>query len=130
MVFLDSDVLINFLRKDNKTVQRLESIRLEGKELSITSINSFELLKGIPKSSHMDSSKVIEFLNNFKIHNFDFASSKKAAEIFENLKSNGEIIELPDIMIASIVIARNETLVTGNVNHFNRIKELKIEKLS
>jgi predicted nucleic acid-binding protein len=130
MVFLDSDVLINFLRKDLTTVRALGRMRSAGKELSITSINSFDLLKGIPKSSSMDASKVIAFLNNFSIHDFTFASSKKAAEIFVYLKSQGEIIELPDIMIASIVLANNETLITENTNHFKRIQGLKIEKLT
>jgi tRNA(fMet)-specific endonuclease VapC len=32
-----------------------------------------------------------------------------------------------DIMIASIAIANNLTLVTNNEKHFNRISQLKIE---
>ena len=56
-------------------------------------------------------------------------SSRKAAEIFEHLKSEGEIIDLADIMIAAIAIVYGESLLTGNSKHFERIKELKIEKI-
>ncbi len=128
MVCLDSDVLINFLRNDVKTINLINKLKDRGKQLATTSINSFELLKGIPNSSKMDKSKVLEFLSNFKIYNFEFNSSKKAAEIFEDLKAKGRIIELPDIMIASIIIANNETIITGNVSHFERIESLKFEK--
>ncbi|SRR3989344_3306848 len=126
MVCLDSDVLINFLRKDVKTIRLFENLKLRNETLSITSINSFELIKGIPKSSHMNQAQVFKFLNNFKVYDFNFNSSKKAASIFNDLKSRGEMIELPDIMIASIVMANNERLISENTSHFERINELKV----
>ena len=129
MVCLDSDVLINFLRKDAKTIRLFENLRSRKETLSITSINSFELIKGISRLSNMDQTQVLKFLSNFKIYDFNFDSSKKAADIFNDLKSKGEIIELPDIMIASIAIANNESLITGNINHFERINGLKVSDI-
>jgi|SRR3989344_538342 len=129
MVCLDSDVLINFLRKDAKTIRLFENLRSRKETLSITSINSFELIKGISRLSNMDQTQVLKFLSNFKIYDFNFDSSKKAADIFNDLKSKGEIIELPDIMIASITIANNESLITGNINHFERINGLKVSDI-
>src|SRR3989344_103519 len=90
MVCLDSDVLINFLRKDVKTIRLFENLKLRNETLSITSINSFELIKGIPKSSHMNQAQVFKFLNNFKVYDFNFNSSKislailKSALLFES----------------------------------------------
>jgi predicted nucleic acid-binding protein len=129
MVFLDSDVLINFLRKDSKTVQLMNKLRTEKNDIFITPINSFELLNGIPKDSKMDKSKVIEFLKNFSIKNFDYDSSIKAAEIFEDLKNSGGTVDLADVLIASIIITNNETLITNNISHFERISRLKLKKL-
>ena len=129
MVCLDSDVLINFLRKDKKTISLFEKLRSENRNLTTTSINSFELLKWIPQSSNMDKAKVLDFLNNFEIYNFELECSKKAAEIFEDLKSKGDLIDLADIMIASVAITNKETLITANLSHFRRIKGLKIEEL-
>ena len=129
MVCLDSDVLINFLRKDAKTIRLFENLRSRKETLSITSINSFELINCISRLSNMDQTQVLKFLSNFKIYDFNFDSSKKAADIFNDLKSKGEIIELPDIMIASITIANNESLITGNINHFERINGLKVSDI-
>lgn len=129
MVCFDSDILINFLRKDIKTIRLFENLRSRNETLAITSINSFELIKGISKSSSMDQVQVLKFLNNFKVYDFNLNSSKKAAEIFNNLKSKGEMIELPDIMIASIIITNNERLITGNINHFERISGLKVSNI-
>lgn len=129
MVCLDSDVLINFLRNDTKTISLIENLKQQGRLISTTSINCFELLKGIPKLSRMDKNKVIDFLTNFNILGFNFDSSKKAAEIFDDLKSKGEIIDVADILIASIVLINKEPFITGNSKHFERIKELKIEDI-
>jgi len=43
------------------------------------------------------------------------------------LESRGESLQTADVQIASIAIANDLTLVTGNINHFNRISNLKIE---
>jgi len=127
MVCLDSDILINYLRREQRAINLFKKSQEEGKQLCTTSINSFELIKGIPRSSKVDKQKVLDFLSNFKIYEFDFEVSKIAAEIFENLKSDGQIIDLADIMIASTVIKNGETLATLNLSHFNRINNLQIE---
>jgi len=127
MVCIDSDVVIDFLRKDKVAVKRMSELSAR-ENVFITSINSFELFKGLRNSS-MSEEELSEFVSNFYILDFNLEASQKAAEIFNQLKSEGCIIELPDIMIASIVITRNERLVTRNVRHFERIKGLRIEKL-
>ena len=130
MVCLDSDIIIDYLRNDKKTVKKIIDLKESGIELSTTSVNAFELFKGNMKLSNESNKKAVNiFLDNVLLHNFDLESSRKAAEIFENLKSRGEIIDLADIMIASIAIVYGESLLTGNSKHFERIKELKIEKI-
>ena len=55
---------------------------------------------------------------------FNLESSKKAAEIFNSLKSQGQIIDFADVMIASIAIVNNQSFLTQNKKHFENIKEL------
>lgn len=130
MVCLDTDIIIDYLKNDKKAVRKIVELRSEGTELSTTSVNSFELFRGNAKLGDKSQDNAVNiFLNNVTLHNFDLESSKKAAEIFESLKSEGNLIELPDIMIASIAIENNETLITGNLKHFERIKGLKIESI-
>ena len=62
MVCLDSDILINYLRREQRAINLFKKSREEGKQLCTTSINSFELIKGIPRSSKVDKQKVLDFL--------------------------------------------------------------------
>ena len=125
MVCLDSDILIDFLNNKKEAVQKINELKKENIALSITSVNSFELLN---ISSKEKLEEIRNFLFNFRVYNFDFESSENAAQIFQELKSRGAILDLADIMIAAIALSNNETLITRNIKHFERIKELKIEK--
>ncbi len=127
MVCLDSDIIIDFLKEKEHAVKIIKKLQDNHHLLSTTSVNTFELYKGIIKNQDTKSIDSLDrLLNNLKIYNFDLSSSKKAADIFENLKLKGEIIDLADIMIASIALANNETLLTNNKKYFQRINELAI----
>ena len=123
-MILDSDVIINFLRKDNEITRKILALQ-NIEELSTTSINTFEVLRGLSKFNKIKEGR--EFLANLKILSFNFKASEKAAEIFEELRIKGEAIDALDLMIASIAIVNNETLMTKNTKHFERMRELKIE---
>lgn len=127
MVCLDSDIIIEFLKNNKVVFDKIKN--LQEKDISTTSINTFEVFRGFVNYKSDSIDKFNAFLSNLKILNFNPINSKKAAEIFENLKTKGEIIDLADIMIAAIAISNNETLLTNNISNFKRIPELKLEKI-
>lgn len=130
MVCVDSDVLIDFLNNEKYAVSLMRKFEESGELIKTTSINSFEILNGVAGLQDKEKFyKILNFLNNLTIFNFTFDNSKKAAEIFSDLKSKGSIIEMADIIIASICIENQEPFLTRNTKHFSRIKELKLEKL-
>lgn len=130
MVCLDSDIIIDFLKEKEYAIKKIKDLQEKELKLSTTTINTFELFRGVIKSKSSEAiDPLIKFLSNISIYNFNLESSKKAAEIFENLIANGEIIDLADIMIAATVILNNEPLLTKNIKHFKRIPELKIESI-
>lgn len=43
------------------------------------------------------------------------------------MKKQGNLIEDADILMASIAIVEDLALVTNNISHFQRIKDLEIE---
>lgn len=57
---------------------------------------------------------------------FDSACSKIAAEIYRNLKKSNKLIGISDIFIGATAIANDLALVTLNIEHFNRIKDLNL----
>ena len=128
MVILDTDIIIDFLRKENSTTRKINELKDRDIELITTSINTFELFKGALRSYQEDAAeKLLGLLTNLKILDFNFEASKKAGKIFEDLRVKGKMIDPLDLMIASIALVNNESLLTRNIKHFEKIGELKIE---
>ena len=126
---LDSDILIYFLKGKKGIVEKIISLPKE--DLYITIINYTELLYGIYNSNKIieNKEKILPFLDNFKILQFDKKSSEIFAKLKSNLKKQGNIIADMDLMIASITISNRAILFTNNLKHFERIKKLEILKL-
>lgn len=127
MVCIDSDVLINFLRNKPSALNVINQLREKQEALMTTSVNSFEIMRGISHVSKDKEEHIQSFLSNFTILNFDFESSKKAADIFNALKEKGASLDLADVMIAAIAMTHNQSLLTENKSHFERIHGLQLE---
>jgi len=126
---IDSDVLIYFLKGDKRAIDKLST--LSPMELYTSRINYTELLYGAYNSvkAEKNLNTIIPFLDNFQILEFDEPSSFIFAKIKAKLKKSGNIIADMDLMIASISIANNATLITNNLRHFERIDDLDCEAL-
>ena len=124
---IDSDVLIYFLKGKQEVVQRLSQIPID--DLYISRINYTELIYGAYNSSKIDQNlKVIEpFLDSFKILEFTKTSSLVFAKEKARLKKNGNIIADMDLMIASIAIENDCTLISNNIKRFDRVQNLELE---
>ena len=124
---MDTDIIINFLKNEKKAVKLITSLIEKGEPLATTSVNEFELWKGVfkSKSKHTEES-VKNFLDRTNIFDLDSKASKKAAEIYELLSSKGNIVDALDVMIASIAIVNNEHILTENRKHFERIPGIKL----
>jgi predicted nucleic acid-binding protein len=123
---LDSDILIYFLKGNQKVVQKV--LEISADELFITRINYAELLFGSYNSERVKQNldKIVPFLKKFSVLEFDEKSSHIFAQLKAKLKKEGNIIADMDLMIASIVISNNETLYTNNLKHFSRLDKLKL----
>jgi tRNA(fMet)-specific endonuclease VapC len=129
MVCLDSDIIINALRDKGGAGRKLIAMKEEGLDLFTTSINTFELIRGVKDEKEKEAIHLYNFLSGVEVLDFDFNSSEKAAEIFNALKKNGNLLDIADIMIAAIAMANDEPLLTENRKHFERIPGLRLETL-
>ncbi|MEK6811395.1 MAG: type II toxin-antitoxin system VapC family toxin [Nanoarchaeota archaeon] len=127
MVCLDTDVIVHFLRKNEESVELINKILESKQKIKITSINEFELWKGIYKTNNKNREKSLrQFLSSVVILYLDSDSAQKAAEIFQILQHEGNPVDALDVMIAAIAIINHETVLTMNRKHFERIKELNL----
>ncbi len=99
-------------------------------DLYISRINYTELIYGAYNSSKINQNlKVIEpFLDSFKVLEFTKTSNLIFAKEKARLKKNGNIIADMDLMIASIAIENDCTLISNNIKHFQRIQNLELEQ--
>ena len=124
---IDSDVLIYFMKGHVEIVNKLSTQPIEN--IFTTRINVTELVYGAYNSSKIEQNlgKVSSFLECFQILEFDQKSSVIFAQEKARLKLKGSLIADMDLMIASITIANDFSLVTNNLKHFERIENLRIE---
>jgi len=125
---IDSDILIYFLKGKKEVVEKLSGLPMDN--LYISRINYTELIYGAYNSTKINQNlKVIEpFLDNFKVLEFTQGSSLIFAKEKARLKKNGNIIADMDLMIASIAIENDCTLISNNIKHFQRIENLELEQ--
>lgn len=127
---LDTDTLIYFLKGNENVILKMSST--PSYSIFTTIINHAELLFGacnsIRKKQNLD--KIQAFLTTIKIVPFCEESSNIFAENKAKLKQQGNIIADLDLMIASIALKNNATLITNNMEHFARIKKLNVDNWS
>ena len=58
---------------------------------------------------------------------FDSQAARVYGEVRAELENRGEFIGDADVRIASIALAHDLTVVTGNVRHFSRVAGLRLE---
>ncbi|MBI5224737.1 PIN domain-containing protein [Candidatus Micrarchaeota archaeon] len=124
-LYIDSDVLILFLKGDEKIASRIEKAISEHGKLALPSIVCFEVLCG----SFNEMKRIHDFSKDVEIAPFDRNAAQIASAIYKHLKSKGEILELGDIAIAAIAISNSQEkpcILTNNIRHFSRIPGLKL----
>lgn len=127
-MILDTCFIIDLLKNKNEAYKKSKELENSSTPLLTTTITIFEIWQGIPDIQNPERIKKINrLLSSLSLLQLDIDSAKTAGEVHSKLINNGIMIESEDSMIAGICLTRNETLLTRNIKHFDRIKELKIE---
>ncbi len=126
---LDTDVLIDYLRKPLPEVKRLMECVFEKKLTAcITSVNAFEVWFGAflaPEKAKL-AQCTEAFLSQMEVVNFDYESAVEAGHVLADLRKRGEPIEMRDLFVGCICKVSDTPLVTRNVKHYRRIRGLKV----
>ncbi len=130
MFLFDTDVITNVLKKRPAKIL-LERLAVIPKyEQYISTITISEIVYGAVKSNraeyHLNNLESI-LLPSVNVAGFDSKSAYICGRLRAALEKQGLPLDLADLEIASIAIAGNFVLVTGNIKHFERIPELHIE---
>lgn len=129
MFCLDTDVLSAWGRPQPPLalVRRLGA--LAPGEACTTSISLGEITYGLIRKGDV---ALAERMNDVlgragPILAFDRIAAGVYARLRADLERRGKRLDEPDLRIAAIALANDLTLVSGNVKHFSRIPELRVE---
>lgn len=125
MILLDSSILIELFRKQDKAKTLFYKLSQTSDELCISSITHYEIGIGNRKSH---SEYWESFCENLRVIPFDKACSNSAVTIYLELLKANKMIDLADILIGATAVTYSIPIATLNVKHFDRIKGLEIIK--
>lgn len=125
MYLLDTNTVSDYLRGNPGVLKNLK--RHHRSAVAISSITKYELFYGLLKNiqAHQKYGKQLQLL--FKQAQdlaFNAESALLAAEIKQDLAQKGESIGDCDTTIAAVGLQYNAIIVTNNVKHFQRVKNL------
>ncbi len=132
MIILDTSACVDYLN-GNKEIKK--SISKQEDLIHITSITVYEINIGLERTKRKLSieryNKLYkiwtEFISAMEIFPLGYKEAEMAAEIYDNLESQGQRIDDNDILIAGIMLSNGiKKIITKNVNHFERIKDIEI----
>jgi tRNA(fMet)-specific endonuclease VapC len=122
MIIADTDVLIDFLR--GRGVAARIAAELESRSVGTTAITAFEIRSGARTARQR--SAVDALLEAMTILPFGPEEAQVAAEVRQQVESQGLPIGMADYMIAAICISNDGVLLTRNLKHFERVKGLRL----
>jgi len=129
MTCLDTDFIIDLLRRKPEAERKLEDLTSEGDKLTTTPLNASELYKGAYGSSRPieEAKKVRHLLETLDILEFSKAATETFGKLSIELQRKGNEIGDFDLLIASIALTHGETLLTKNERHFSKVPGLAVE---
>lgn len=125
----DTDVISAVMRASPPLhlVRRLALLPAE--QQTTTSVTLGELLYGAARKKSENLERRVRDLVHgaLSVLPFDALAAEHYGPLRARLEREGRRLDEPDLRIASIVLSRGLTLVTGNVRHFARVPNLRVE---
>jgi tRNA(fMet)-specific endonuclease VapC len=125
---LDTNTCIGLIRqKPQKLIRRLT--RCAPGEVGVSSITIAELAHGANKSNQVEQNLAAleQFLLPIEVADFDQRASAAYGVVRAFLGRESKVIGSMDMLIGAHALNLGVTLVTNNVDEFQRIPKLKIE---
>lgn len=120
MILLDSNILIEILKGDEKTIQKVQSF---SKTLAISSISVMELYYGARNKTELN--KLEKFVSLFQIIQINEEISTKAVQLVKSY-AKSHTLDIPDSLIASTSLIYHCPLFTYNLKDFKYITDITL----
>ena len=125
---LDTNICIYIIKNKPKKVI-IELKRHKPSEICVSAITYAELTYGVEKSMAVEKNRLALALlfSNIEVLNFDIKAAIHYGKIRAYLEKQGTPIGPLDMMIAAHAMSLGYTVVTNNIEEFERVPDLKLE---
>lgn len=125
---LDTNACIELLNERDSLIAR-KLARVAPQMIVICSVVKAELYHGAYKSNKREANLdlLARFFQRFISLHFDDNAAEQYGRLRTALEKQGALIGPNDLLIASIALANNVTLITHNTNEFSRVPGLQLE---
>jgi len=124
---LDSDIVSYYLRGHQHVRTKVAQYLEEYPSLNFSIFTYYEILSGLRyRDAQQQLTTFQQFVSFNRIVPLTRQSVDIAADLYATLRSQGNLIEDVDLLIASIALEHEYELVTNNEAHFARIPELTV----
>jgi predicted nucleic acid-binding protein len=121
MILCDTNIIIEILKGNKRTINIIESIGLEN--IAISSVTLMELYFGALNKKELN--KIKKHLQALNIVHFDTDISESAIKLIERFsKSHG--LQIPDAIIAATAMTSKVELFTFNLKDFKYIDGINL----
>jgi tRNA(fMet)-specific endonuclease VapC len=125
---LDTNIVTAHLKRHPGVRQRIREAELAGHPVRLNAVSYYETKHGLLAiGAHRQLAAFERLWQVLGIVMIDQAVLDKAAELYAELRTHGQLIEDADLLIAAIAMVHDMTLVTNNTAHFARIAGLRVE---
>ena len=124
-VLLDTDVAIELLRGN---VHALDCLAKCEDEIFVSTVTASELYFGAYHSKRVEKNvrAVDEFLKQFPRLTLSDETARVFGEQKQRLQERSSQVDTLDLLIASIALANDCRIVTGNARHFKKIEGITL----
>ncbi|MGI0491476.1 type II toxin-antitoxin system VapC family toxin [Alkalinema pantanalense CENA528] len=126
MYLLDTDICIYWLKGRPEVREQIMTVGLAN--LAISSITVAELYYGAYNSNRIEQNldRATQFINEIVVIAPTLSTLQKFGELKANLRRMGQTVADFDLLIASVALSEQRTLVTNNTRHYQRIPNLSL----
>jgi predicted nucleic acid-binding protein len=120
MIVLDTSVLIDFFKGENKSFDIIEN-----SDVVTTVITYHEILSGIKhKKAKKEEIFYRRFFSDIKVLDFDIKASEESSEIMARLLNIGKIVNTLDVLIAGIAVTNGADKIVSRDKDFLEISKV------
>ena len=126
MILLDTDICIHILRGNRKIIDKR---RQYPDQVAVTFITAAELYYGAEKSANPQKNRILveQFLLTVTVIHSTNQILQRFGILKASLENKGFPLADADLFVVSSALETGQFLVTGNLKHFSRVENLRLE---